>query len=84
MKPAYVDSRRRQADSEQETLFPIICIQKPHETEKQKFWKVIWYLKILNYSGFLKKFNQSDCMIWDTWSKLTNEEARISITFNCH
>lgn len=23
-------------------------------------------------------------MIWDTWSKLTNEEARISITFNCH
>lgn len=48
MKPAYVDSRRRQADSEQETLFPIICIQKPHETEKQKFWKVIWYLKIFN------------------------------------
>lgn len=32
----------------------------------------------------LQKFNQSDCMIWDTWSKLTNEEERISITFNCH
>ena len=55
MKPAYVDSRRRQADSEQETFFPIICIQKPHETEKQKFWNVIWYLKILNYSGFFTK-----------------------------
>jgi len=37
-----VDSRRRQGDSKQEA---IICTEKPHQIEEQKFQKVIYLFK---------------------------------------